>query len=50
MIETPIEREEFSDEKTIAVTGTPAVALPLSGFSPLSALYRSLDHLFIAVS
>jgi hypothetical protein len=49
MREAPMKRGETRDEKTIAVTGTPVVALPPSGFSHLSSLHRSLSYLFIAV-
>jgi hypothetical protein len=45
MRETPIERREMSDERTIAVTGTPAVAVALVGFSLLSSLDRGISHL-----
>jgi len=45
MIEAPMERGEMSDETTIAVAGTAAVVVPLSWFSLLSSLRRSLDHL-----
>jgi hypothetical protein len=45
MMEAPMERGVTSDETTIAVTGTPAVAVALGGFPLLSSLHRSLDHL-----
>jgi len=45
MREAPIERREISDEKTIAVTGTPAAVVAPIRFSPLSSLDRGISRL-----